>query len=233
MLYFLYYTIHVPVIAKIVSFIMGIVFGFLAHKFSRHAIANFFGIYYGGFVGAIIGCMISERLRYVLGGALLGVIIMLLINRIKEKGSIFVMAFICFMQITYISVSGIIQWSGVDFYEFTGHPDLLGNHMAKEFAMVVALIVGVVAATGISIFCVSDILFALFCSFICSTHLVGFFFSFSYAPFYMSGEWSDFFIPLMNMDYPEDKFVTLQMMFLITTAFMAIQMKISKKKCCE
>lgn len=49
----------------------------------------------------------------------------------------------------------------------------------------------------------------------------------------MSGEWSDFFIPLMNIDYPEDKFVTLQMMFLITTAFMAIQMKISKKKCCE
>lgn len=230
MLYFLYYTIHVPVIAKIVSLIMGLVIGFFAHKFSRHAIANVFGIYYGGFIGAIIGCMISERLRYVLGGALLGVIIMLLINRIKEKGCIFVMAFICFMQIAYIGISGIIQWSGVDFYELTGqYPDLLGDHMAKEFAMVTALIIGVVATLGILIFHVPNMLFMLFCSFICSTHLVGFLFSFSEAQFYMSGEWSDFFIPLMNIDYPEDKFVILQMIFLITIVFMAIQTRNKEK----
>ncbi|MFQ9515599.1 MAG: hypothetical protein ACLRZ9_07185 [Eubacterium sp.] len=201
-LLYLYYTIHIPEIFNIINIIIGIMIGFFAYKFSRKFVANIIGAYFGTLFGGMVGYIIWEHWISICIGSVIGILVFLFLGKLK-KGNIFIISFTFFMQVSYILINALISWIGVDFYELMGNyrPDLLIDYLAKDFAVIVSVIVGIFCGIIMTRVKYYDEIYFFLCSFIGAIQLVGILGSSSYAPFIMGGEWEDFFIPMMNMEY--------------------------------
>lgn len=201
-LQFLYYHIHMPIIVSVIQIIIGIVIGFFAYRISKIMIGYVLGIYIGAVLGGMTGYIIYHHIISICVGAVIGGAIFALINNKVNNGYIFIITFTVFMQMTHIIIISFTNIFGINGYEVLGkYPDLLADYVSKDFALITALIVGIVVSVIMLKKKFVNKYYLIFTSFLGVIQIVGGIFAWSGVLFYMGGEWEEFFLPCLAVEY--------------------------------
>lgn len=215
----MYEVLKVPIIFFIVRIIIGNILIFGNNTLLKKIKDQIILIYYGLIGGATIGYLVKNGIFGMVIGSIIVLLILLCIYKYYNYNN--VINFIIFFEIFYMIADTFIYLFEVDLSEITGkYEDLLVNytniHIKLIFALtfsVIAMIISMKSGAILAKLVKDKIKYILIGNFF----IMGAIFTGTGAPFYMSGEWEDFFIPLLNVNYePEIFFIpVIETVFVI------------------
>ena len=210
---FLYYTVHIRPIVTVINLIFAIIIGFFSYRLSRSFAAKVIGGFHGIVLGGMLGCIITESWFSICLGIIIGVIIFYMIEKFFINGYIFIISFTFFMQLTYILVNIIINFIGVEFYDIFGKERIIKeDYLAKDFAIIVALITGLIFGIIMAKKIYGYKINIFFCAFLGAIQFAGIAQTLIGEAFFASYKWEFFFIPMMNIEFNDH---ALEFLFVI------------------
>ncbi|SKA64412.1 hypothetical protein SAMN02745111_00961 [Eubacterium uniforme] len=210
-------------LVKVVELIFGI--NVLRNSEKRY---NYVAIYYGSISGLMVGYLFRKGIVLCLIVSFIVTLGLLSIRKVVDNGEDIIVLMILVFSYSYIIAKFTLKLLKVDLYEILDtYPSLVGDYLNYDYTLLIAVVISLFV--GAIMFVLKGKIIKTICyRCLAFMMILGSFAANTSGDLQITGEWQDFFLPWLNIEYGKNQMIYTHVIVIITVALIIYDLYFAK-----